>query len=242
MPPRLTRPITGVRNAYASHEAGATGYYADEGARYVNPHDGGVREMLARATRDWPELWGMGKSDDFNDDDADGDEFGDRILDLSCGSGEVTSALVAAGVPLSRIDACDPYTHEAYRKRVGTECERWSFEDVARGAVADRRWRVVVCSFAMHLCARDYLPTLCVMLACSAKHLVLLTPHKRPVIDAAWGGWRLARRGGEGIRTGGSGRDGTARNRRWTTTSGKGTGKGTTTTTTTTTTGMIRRR
>ena len=194
MPPRLTRPITGVRNAYASHEAGATGYYADEGARYVNPHDGGVREMLARATRDWPELWGMGKSDDFNDDDADGDEFGDRILDLSCGSGEVTSALVAAGVPLSRIDACDPYTHEAYRKRVGTECERWSFEDVARGAVADRRWRVVVCSFAMHLCARDYLPTLCVMLACSAKHLVLLTPHKRPVIDAAWGGWRLARR------------------------------------------------
>ncbi len=95
MPPRLTRPITGVRNAYASHEAGATGYYADEGARYVNPHDGGVREMLARATRDWPELWGMGKSDDFNDDDDDEDEFGDRILDLSCGSGEVTSALGA---------------------------------------------------------------------------------------------------------------------------------------------------
>ncbi len=91
-------------------------------------------------------------------------------------------------------DACDPYTHAAYRERVGTECERWSFEDVARGAVADRRWRVVVCSFAMHLCARDYLPTLCVMLACSAKHLVVLTPHKRPVIDAAWGGWRLARR------------------------------------------------
>ena len=190
-PPRLTRPITGVRNAYASHEAGATGYYADEGARYVNPHDGGVREMLARATRDWPELWGMEAPGNI-DDKSNDDEFGDRILDLSCGSGEVTSALVAAGVPLSRIDACDPYTHEAYLARVGKKCERWSFEDVARGAIAERRWSVVVCSFAMHLCARGYLPTLCMMLACSARHLVVLTPHKRPVIDAAWGGWRLA--------------------------------------------------
>ena len=107
-----------MRNAYASHEAGATGYYADEGARYVNPHDGGVREMLARATRDWPELWGMEAPGNI-DDKSNGDEFGDRILDLSCGSGEVTSALVAAGVPLSRIDACDPYTHEAYLARVG---------------------------------------------------------------------------------------------------------------------------
>jgi hypothetical protein len=49
-----------VRNAYAAHEAGATGYYADEGARYTNPHERGVREMLHKATRDWPELWGDG--------------------------------------------------------------------------------------------------------------------------------------------------------------------------------------
>ena len=179
-----------MRNAYAAHEAGATGYYAEEGARYVNPHDGGVREMLARATREWPELWGMGKSDDEIDDD----EFGDRILDLSCGSGEVTAALVAAGVPPQRIDACDPYTHEAFSNRLGMQCERWSFEDVANGEIADRRWRTVVCSFAMHLCPKDYLPTLCMMLACSAKHLVILTPHKRPEIDAAWGGFMLHRR------------------------------------------------
>ena len=59
------------------------------------------------------------------------------------------------------------------------------------------------------------------MLACSARHLVVLTPHKRPVIDAAWGGWRLAAKEA-GIRTGASGRDGTARDRAWTTTFGTG--------------------
>ena len=76
MLPRLTRPITGVRNAYASHEAGATGYYADEGAS-TSAHDGGVREMLAGRPATGPSCGGWGKSDDFNDDDADGDEFGD---------------------------------------------------------------------------------------------------------------------------------------------------------------------
>ena len=123
---------TGVRNAYAAHEAGATGYYADEGARYTNPHERGVREMLLKATRDWPELWGMVAvndattsmvGDETGEEVKNGpdetDEFGDRILDLSCGSGEVTAALVAAGVPPQRIDACDPYTHEAFSNRLG---------------------------------------------------------------------------------------------------------------------------
>ena len=199
---------TGVRNAYAAHEAGATGYYADEGARYTNPHERGVREMLLKATRDWPELWGPtvpvadtstsmvgdDTGEEVKNGEDDVDEFGDRILDLSCGSGEVTAALVAAGVPPQRIDACDPYTHEAFSNRLGMQCELWSFEDVANGEIADRRWRTIVCSFAMHLCSKDYLPTLCMMLACSAKHLVILTPHKRPEIDVAWGGFTLHRR------------------------------------------------
>ena len=65
---------------------------------------------------------------------------------------------------------------------------------MANGEIADRRWRTIVCSFAMHLCSKDYLPTLCMMLACSAKHLVILTPHKRPEIDVTWGGFMLHRR------------------------------------------------
>jgi hypothetical protein len=46
---------------------------------------------------------------------------------LQRGSGEVTAALVAAGVSLDRIDACDPYTV----KRRGFE-GRWQW--------VSRRW------------------------------------------------------------------------------------------------------
>ena len=114
-PPRPTPPrLAGVRNAYAAHADGATGFYVDEGSTYTNPHDGGVREALVRAVRAWPDL--------FAPADQPGSTADDRILDLSCGSGEVTAALVAAGVHLDRIDACDPYTGAAYERRIGKKC------------------------------------------------------------------------------------------------------------------------
>ena len=238
---------TGVRNAYAAHADGATGYYVDSGATYSNPHERGVREALFRCVRARPHLF-------FDDADRPSSAPSSsaaspratdsvppvRILDLSCGSGEATAALIDAGVRPDAIDAFDPYTRVAFERRFNDDdarrrvaatttpstavssgddscvlvdtplggrdadvekharssttrrmtCEGYSFEDIARGAVADRRWRTVVCSFAMHLCARDFLPTLCVMLACSAEFLVILTPHKRPAIEAAWG-WHL---------------------------------------------------
>lgn len=182
-PPRLTSPPpdAGVRNAYAAHEDGATGYYAESGASYVNPHDGGVRQCVHDAIRAWPELFrGLCAGDP---DDRDGE----RALDLSCGSGEVTDALVRAGVPLERVDACDPYTAEAFQRRVGKTCHDWSFEDIARGDVVGRRWKTVICSFAMHLCEKDFLPPLVMMLACSCDALIVLTPHKRPELDPSWG-------------------------------------------------------
>jgi hypothetical protein len=48
---------TGVRNAYAAHAQGATGFYADSGSTYTNPHDRGVHEMLVKHVRDNPEIW-----------------------------------------------------------------------------------------------------------------------------------------------------------------------------------------
>ena len=148
----------------------------------MNPHDGGVRQAVHDAIRAWPDLFrGVVTGDP---DDA----AGERVLDLSCGSGEVTDALLRAGVPSERVDACDPYTGEAFEKRhPGKKCHDWSFEDIARGDVADRKWRVAVCSFAMHLCERDFLPTLVMMLACSCDALIVLTPHKRPELDPSWG-------------------------------------------------------
>jgi len=179
---RLTSPPdAGVRNAYAAHEDGATGYYAESGASYANPHDGGVRQCVHDAIRSWPELFRGLVTGDPDDND------GERVLDLSCGAGEVTDALVKAGVPVERVDACDPYTSEAYYRRVGKTCHAWSFQDIARGDLVGRRWKTVICSFAMHLCEKDFLPPLVMMLACSCDALIVLTPHKRPELDKSWG-------------------------------------------------------
>ena len=112
-----------MRNAYAAHADGATGFYVDEGSTYTNPHDGGVREALVRAVRAWPDLFAP----------ADQPGTADRILDLSCGSGEVTAALVAAGVKLDRIDACDPYTGAANDRRIGKKCANLPAPRTPRG-------------------------------------------------------------------------------------------------------------
>lgn len=106
--------VSGVRNAYAAHAQGATGYYAESGATYSNPHDRGVHEMLQSAVRAWPHLFfadiPASSEEQEEEEEEEGTGGEGRILDLSCGSGEVTAALVAAGVNLDRIDACDPYT------------------------------------------------------------------------------------------------------------------------------------
>ena len=57
----------------------------------------------------------------------------DRVLDLACGSGEVSLALAGFGVPVGQLVACDPYTYAAFESRTGRPCARHSFEDIAGG-------------------------------------------------------------------------------------------------------------
>lgn len=116
-----------------------------------------------------------------------------HVLDLCAGSGEVTLALLSccSDAP-RRITACDPYTHAAYEARTSRPCERWSFDDIAAGALAGRSFSLVVCSFALHLCEPSRLPGVCWQLSQVSRDLLVLTPHKRPVIRAEWG-WQLSR-------------------------------------------------
>ena len=62
---------------------------------------------------------------------------------------------------------------------------------MAAGALAGRAYGLVVCSFALHLAEASRLPGVCQQLSLVAPTLLVLTPHKRPVIREAWG-WRLA--------------------------------------------------
>lgn len=162
-----------VRNEYARHPGGATGWYEEHGSQYRNPHELAVRSMIGALFAESPELFRSG-----------------RILDLACGSGEVTLALIESGVVTDRIDACDPYTAEAFHKRTGKSVESWSFRDVATGILAGREWETVVCSYALHLCEPTWLAAVCLQLSLVASNLVIITPHKRPEISDA-NGWIL---------------------------------------------------
>ena len=163
----------GVRDEYARHPGGAAGWYAENGSTYRNPHEDAVVAMVARAVRTSPDSFATG-----------------RVLDLACGSGEVTLALRSAGVDPTRIDAADPFTGAAYFARTGTISAGWSFAEIAQGALAGRRWSIVVCSYGLHLCEPSWLAPVCVALAGTADGLVVITPHKRPMVDTAWG-WTL---------------------------------------------------
>jgi SAM-dependent methyltransferase len=159
-----------IRGEYVEH--GVRDYYAQHGDAYRNPHEPIIRELLAMAVGRWQlDLL--------------------HVLDLACGSGEVTLALRdLAGEGVGQINGIDPYTAAAYQARVGNAAETFSFEQIAGGALDGRSYSVIVCSFALHLVAESWLPALCYQLGQICHALIVLTPHKRPELRPAWG-WLL---------------------------------------------------
>ena len=155
-----------IRKQYEEH--GAQGYYEQFGATYRNPHESIIADVLTYGLATWP----LETS---------------HVLDLACGSGEVTLALHTQGV--TNITGIDPYTGAAYTERTGQTALPYRFEEIASGALTEMH-SLIVCSFAMHLVEESRLPMLCYTLASLAPDLVILTPHKRPQIKAAWG-WCL---------------------------------------------------
>ena len=156
-----------IRGAY--EEFGAEEYYKQFGSEYRNPHEETVRAVIRESVeRNSLELH--------------------HVLDLACGSGEATRALLELGA--DEIDGVDPYTAAAYSAATGNSAEELSFEDVAAGALAGRRYSLTVCSFAMHLADVSRLPLLAWQLAQISDALLIVTPHKRPDLRPEWG-WEL---------------------------------------------------
>jgi SAM-dependent methyltransferase len=160
-----------VRDGYA--RLGVDAYYRRHASTYRNPHEDTVRAAIAHAVADWtPDL--------------------SHVLDLAAGSGEVTLALRELGA--ARIDAIDPFTADAYQQRTGAACEPLDFAAIATGALGDRRYSLIVCSFALHLCEPSRLPVLAQQLSLLAPNLLILTPHKRPILRPEWGWDTIAER------------------------------------------------
>jgi hypothetical protein len=164
---RQQPPPRSIRAEYVEH--GAQAFYAQHGETYSNPHEERVRAALARCVAQWRL--------DLS-----------TVLDLACGSGEVSVIFRKLGA--TRIDGADPFTNQAYRRRTGQDALEVSFEQIAAGALAGRRYSLVVCSYALHLLEPSRLPALLYELRRIAPALLILSPHKRPQIREEWG-WRL---------------------------------------------------
>ena len=162
--PASTSSNAAVRGQYESF--GVRGFYERFGAEYRNPHEEAVRKAIKAGAAKW-------------------DVNFDHVLDLACGSGEVTLALREMGY--THVDGIDPYTGDAYLERTGREAERLTFGEIADGGLADRRYTLIICSFALHLPEKSRLPMLMYQLSLAAPDMIVITPHKRPRIRPAWG-------------------------------------------------------
>lgn len=162
---------SGARHWY---EEGVADHYREHGALYRNPHAPIIQRCLEIAASRWPLQV-------------------DHVLDLAAGAGEFTLALGRAVGRTIAIDACDAFTMDAYAHQTGRRCEQMTFEQIVGGALRGRCYSLIGCSFAMHLCPTSQLPVLLLELSQVARQLIIISPHKRPIIRDGWG-WRLVDR------------------------------------------------
>lgn len=155
---------TAVRNGYA--ELGVKNYYIKHAHDYANPHEKIVHKLLKTA--------------------EENNYIGERVLDLCCGSGEVTVELSKYN---HRIRGLDPYTGEVYCERTGNPVLNMTFKDIALGKL-EETFDAIVCSFALHLCDESMLPTVLWNLKEVSNTLIVISPHKRPDCDNV-SGWTL---------------------------------------------------
>lgn len=159
-----------IRDAYQSQ--GVVPFYQNHGAEYSNPHEQDIHKCLDLVLENWkPKI--------------------DNVLDLACGSGEITTHLKD-----SNVVGTDPYTQDAYFKRTGRMPLLYSFEDISKGALEGWNFDLIICSFAMHLLDPSRLPNLCYALSRLSSKMIVISPHKKPVISWNWklkGEWYVNR-------------------------------------------------
>lgn len=151
-----------VRAGY--EELGVEDYYLKHSDDYSNPHINIIKAIFDN-------------SECYN-------YIGTNILDLCCGSGEVTNILKNEN--FNNIEGLDPFTASAYKRNTGKKCLIYNFKDIVNGALNNKRYDTIICSYAMHLCEESMLNILLYQLSLIADTLIIITPHKRPKIACWW--------------------------------------------------------
>ncbi len=162
----------GFREKYG---AGVDKYYTDHGDTYTNPHETALLEVIAQCIDSWmpkryPTLAGI------------------KVLDLACGSGEASLAFQSRGV--ESVVGCDPYTYKAFEDRTHLPVRKDTFMEIALGSMGDCKYDIIVCSYALHLAPVSTMSALCVSLAMISKYLLIVSPHKFPLMKESYG-WDL---------------------------------------------------
>lgn len=148
-----------VRKGY--EKLGVDNYYKIHSNDYVNPHFEIIKNLL--------------------EDYLKTNNIGNNILDLCCGSGEVTTILKSFDERY-QIVGLDPYLYNTYHKNTNNECLSFDFKDIVCGKLKQHRYDTIICSFAMHLCEESMLNSLLYQLSLVTNNLIIITPHKRPDI------------------------------------------------------------
>jgi len=151
--------LTDLYNKY-----GVDNYYCNNSDNYTNPHIKQITELL---TNNYNKI------------------YQGNILDLGCGTGQVSTILFNLGYK-QNITGCDPYLYKSYIEHTKQPCLKYSFSDIIKQGLPTN-YTSIICSFAMHLCAKDKLSALIYRLALVTKQIIIITPHKRPEIDKIQG-------------------------------------------------------
>lgn len=141
-----------IINEYKKH--GVDEFYKLHSQDYENPHKSNIENLLTEAKTEW--------------------NINGNILDLCCGSGEVSNMFRECSV-----EGIDPYTKGIYEKNTGNSCIPMTFKDIVQNGIG-KRYDFVICSYAMHLCEKSMLPMLLYRIGEVSNNLVIITPHKKP--------------------------------------------------------------
>lgn len=149
-----------IRNEY--EKLGVKQFYLKNGNTYRNPHEEIITKLINKAKTECL--------------------IGNSVIDLSCGSGEVTLMLENRTVL-----GVDPYTAVAYKERTGNEALTFNFIEIAQGKLNEelrkkgyKRFDTIICSFALHLCPKSLLYSLLWQLKEIATDLIIISPNKKP--------------------------------------------------------------
>ena len=200
-----------IRSKY--EELGVEKFYQQQGHSYQNPHESKLNITLITLLNDvnnFDNLNNLINSCCFSNFSSSVSSFSLsssnkqsilRVMDLCCGSGEGTRAFNSWCDKLNNnnnnnkscfieIIGIDPYTFELYKNKTGYKALNFSFLDIVKGKLLEYGYyNICICSFALHLAEHSVLADVLRILSQQVFYLVILTPHKRPVIEEK-NGWK----------------------------------------------------